>query len=773
MSSESQSYTPSPPVPSSNVTPESCTRNPRIHRQSGIPSISRPLRGTPSPSPDIGAQYLRTDGQATPKSIMSTGTGKMSARKPKATGYQILSKTHHGDDVYDKPTPAAGNSLSYISSSRRQIASMPQDLPSNLQAQIDIDNDRLARGLASASPPIVDFTRFEDTYRGPRIGDLDGLVPHLNRSTAKAHAGIIKNGIRSSSTGEKPSLKTETPTPAMVGGRSAASLSVPGTAAFPASARKPDPRLIISSLRDVLGKSQRVEDYLDAFELLAAHQLDQLDFEERGALNAAFLERGKLDVKGRKGALVVLGEPIRKASMYSSTNVVLGGREHCLPIIAVNCIEELYRTGVFSIASTLPLRCPLIHGNPSSGIYQPHLFRSLPNRARLLELIGIFDSEVPLPGSTIRSRQSSGRTTVATPNAGFGINTSLHLESTPDICALLTTYLSSLPGPVLPPFMFRAVWDWCELDDDDDEHEESNRATPGPTATSAFGRRHGLPSTVPLARTYTSPAESTHILVAQLLLHLLPSPNFSLIIYLLAFFSQVALVREENGVGVEDLSRMFGGRIFGGGSIPSSTSQPAVEGRSAEEDVFNTTQTRREGEAMMSWFLRRWGLISEGLFDVVDDAEMGLFRRTLARKDSLGNDILSTWLSQDQYAGGGGGGEGRKAEGDDYDDVGRGALDAEEHQRCDDGKHHILTGPQKSPQPIPRIRLEAPQGHSTPKSKTATTWIKGKLRHNGANGAVQEIGIVDDYVVLSRTSTPTPTPKPNPLEDDTFDIARL
>jgi hypothetical protein len=95
--------------------------------------------------------------------------------------------------------------------------------------------------------------------------------------------------------------------------------------------------------------------------------------------------------------------------------------------------------------------------------------------------------------------------------------------------------------------------------------------------------------------------EANHLHIAHLLLHLLPSPNFSLLIYLLAFFSQVALVREENGVGVDDLSRMFGGRIFGGAtsSLSSSTSRNAASG-SMDDPIFNTTQTRREGEAMMA-----------------------------------------------------------------------------------------------------------------------------------------------------------------------------
>ena len=86
-----------------------------------------------------------------------------------------------------------------------------------------------------------------------------------------------------------------------------------------------------------------------------------------------------------------------------------------------------------------------------------------------------------------------------------------------------------------------------------------------------------------------------HFHITQLLLHLLPSPSFSLLVYLPAFFSQVALVREENGVGV------FGGRIFGGGTSSwSSSTRGNATSSGVDDKVFNTTQTRREGEAMMA-----------------------------------------------------------------------------------------------------------------------------------------------------------------------------
>ena len=156
---------------------------------------------------------------------------------------------------------------------------------------------------------------------------------------------------------------------------------------------------------------------------------------------------------------MVLGEPIRKASVYSPTTMVLGGREHELLIVIVNCIEELYHTGerVFSM-KPLALTRNLRHlpTQPVSNSSKP---------LSLLELINIFDSEGQPPGSIVRSRRPSGQKSA--PVSGFRSQTSCHLESTPDICALLTAHLSSLPEPILSTFLLLPIWDWCVLEEDE------------------------------------------------------------------------------------------------------------------------------------------------------------------------------------------------------------------------------------------------------------------------------------------------------------------
>ncbi|EDR07636.1 uncharacterized protein LACBIDRAFT_327503 [Laccaria bicolor S238N-H82] len=418
---------------------------------------------------------------------------------------------------------------------RPRFASLPHPIPSELQAQIDIDNDRIARGLAS--PPLTDFSTFEDTYRGPRGKGFEGLFAPSVEPKIKP---ILKRN-RSLSAGVSNAQKTFSPL----------NLS---------SDRKPDPRRIVAALEQVLNLGpQDVGEHLDIHELLGMHQLDQLNFEERDAIRSQTFHGGRQAMQD----LTVFGEHLRKVSIYASISVVLGGRDHELPVVVVSAVEELYRT----------------------GIYQHNLFRTLPNRARLLQLISIFDSQRQPAGEGTRHRIPSGE--LPNPPSGFGADTSLHLESTPDICALLSTYLASLPEPILLPTLFRAVWDWCGV-------AEENNDLDGPHR---FSSR--------LIATQTHETDSTRIKTAQLLLHLLPSPNFSLLVYLLSFFSQVVLVREENGLGVEDVGRMFGGRIFGGGTTRKH------HGSGGER--------RREGETMMCWFMNRWGTISEGLFNVVEE----------------------------------------------------------------------------------------------------------------------------------------------------------
>jgi hypothetical protein len=242
---------------------------------------------------------------------------------------------------------------------------MPHPLPSAIQALINIDNDRHARGIAS--PPIVDFTRFEDTYRGPRGGNYEGLI-----ATRKAKAGDKYGGMRNSSIGVKPASKKTIHFDETYGTES-------DVAPHPAAQRKPDPRFVLAALKDILGLERETDEYLDGHEL-ALHQLDQLDFEELDVVIADFQRTGKLQIlqiQGRKGGLgsfFLLWFPLfidngsRSGFWETDTegfNLLVdsggtGWAEHELPIVIVNCIEELYRIG----KKTISMKCFLV--NPKS-----------------------------------------------------------------------------------------------------------------------------------------------------------------------------------------------------------------------------------------------------------------------------------------------------------------------------------------------------------------------------------------------------------------------
>ncbi|KAF8628612.1 hypothetical protein AX15_003806 [Amanita polypyramis BW_CC] len=253
------------------------------------------------------------------------------------------------------------------------------------------------------------------------------------------------------------------------------------------------------------------------------------------------------------GKTQVFGVPLRKVPKHASTNALFNGHELHLPLVVFNCVEELYRT----------------------GIYQPDLFRTLPNRQRLSELIHIFNSHNP--HRIYRSKNTRKEYN----------RTLLHRESTQDICALLSDYLYSLPEPVLPTYLFDAIWEWGGVGRD----TEDGDSRIGGDASSFIRESQCRNDTdsFPPKPYLLERSEITRITVVQHILYLLPSPNFSLLVYLLAFFSHVIMMQDVNGVSVQELGRLFGKCLFGGG---------------------------KDGKAVLCWFLKRWSPLSSVLFGV-------------------------------------------------------------------------------------------------------------------------------------------------------------
>jgi len=198
---------------------------------------------------------------------------------------------------------------------KRRAASMPEPSSKTLEnAQMDIwhqgDSFAPRSCLASGSPPIVDFTRFEDRYRGSGR-DYDGLLTASRESRSDAGKGkdspsfrfggskgriqsdqyvgdakIPTNSIEGHDSDVKMTSKIYGPIGNLDGARMRESGcggvemingGVDGST-IPASERKPDPRLVVDSLYNVLGTMANVRQFLDVDDLAKMHEDDRKDF---------------------------------------------------------------------------------------------------------------------------------------------------------------------------------------------------------------------------------------------------------------------------------------------------------------------------------------------------------------------------------------------------------------------------------------------------------------------------------------------------------------
>ncbi|KAJ7696476.1 hypothetical protein B0H17DRAFT_1329162 [Mycena rosella] len=281
-----------------------------------------------------------------------------------------------------------------------------------------------------------------------------------------------------------------------------------------------DPRTLLRTLNTLLDpKSQRIPDFLDVDHLMALHDRDVMEREQRDAIKMKARSDRALGIILCSG-LTVFGSSLRQATMYASNGTVLGGYEHDLPIVVFRCVQELCR----------------------HGFHDPTPPK--PDRDRLLALISAFDSEPQ-----------------------FGATMPLDCPSElREIYALLTTYLFALPEPILSSEMFEALWAWCVLPSlrSTEFLEDDNRA------------RRPVPT-------------DAGVHIAQLLLRLLPLPNFSLIVYMMGFFQRLPhLVTED-----------VGRAVFAGGCAKPGSSP---DGRAERT------------ETMMRWLLDRWDRIFKELF---------------------------------------------------------------------------------------------------------------------------------------------------------------
>lgn len=246
-----------------------------------------------------------------------------------------------------------------------------------------------------------------------------------------------------------------------------------------------------------------------------------------------------------------------------------------------------------------------ISNSRKSGIYQRGLFRDLPNRERHLKLIGRFDN-----------------------GPSYGQDYSLHTQTMPDTCALLSSFLSSMGHPLLPPGLFASFYEWCILPSvtrADADQTPQKECLISPQMRWQLSRRST--SEYILLRGIEDEEETSQISIAQTLLRMIPTQNLSLLIYLFAFLTQIPLT-PENGLTLEDIGNLFGVRLMGG--------------------------TKLQARTMLVWILMRWHKISSTLFDDIPapDVHPGSSDPLeLRRCSTTTQDSMDSWMSSSSRGG--------------------------------------------------------------------------------------------------------------------------
>ncbi|KAF7789295.1 hypothetical protein EIP86_000239 [Pleurotus ostreatoroseus] len=276
------------------------------------------------------------------------------------------------------------------------------------------------------------------------------------------------------------------------------------------------------------------------------------------------------------------GAHVQDLPTTAMTRVSIGGYAHVVPLVVNACVEELYRTGA----------------------YKPHLFRSLPNRTRLYELVARFDLPAP-PNLANELNDPSTKIYAKTP--------SLHSEQTADLCALLVTYLSALPDSLIHRSLCDGLWAWCVSPSIIRQEQRIQRNCEDEASESEYDTTEDEDENAPSYNTrlrqmeferMNIPPLKVQILIAQHVLLLLPPRHFSLLAHLMTFFATL-LVSPENGLSADDIGRIFGPIVM--------ARKHHTQGGGDEEDAG---QTRRVGDMRekerktMVWLVNHWERIS-------------------------------------------------------------------------------------------------------------------------------------------------------------------
>ena len=268
-------------------------------------------------------------------------TSRLTALKKKT--YHVLSLAH-GDKHEDGllKTDVAGTS-SVSPAEKRRAVSMPAP---NHQQQTHMDglphraDPDFARGyLASGSPPLVDFTRFEDRYRSPS-SDYNGLITISNGNKSPKAMSLngseVDNDVFARIGNE------------IVGGPSEMLRNSSGRdVLYPANERKPDPRLIIDALESS-SDAAYIRCLLDVDDIMRIHNADQQDLH----LRERNIERGRKNAVATTRSEFLLNLVLRTMDDF---------RDSCIRRVDSKCVQVRIDAGHSwrkRICSTY-CRCPL------------------------------------------------------------------------------------------------------------------------------------------------------------------------------------------------------------------------------------------------------------------------------------------------------------------------------------------------------------------------------------------------------------------------------
>ncbi|BGP28565.1 Type II inositol 1,4,5-trisphosphate 5-phosphatase [Rhodotorula toruloides] len=164
----------------------------------------------------------------------------------------------------------------------------------------------------------------------------------------------------------------------------------------------------------------------------------------------------------------------------------------------------------------------------------------------------------------------------------YGEHHDLSIESIHNVTSLLKRYLRDLPEPVLDQRLWRLFQAACV------------------DSTNSLKAR---------------------IASAQIILRLFPTPNFSLLVYLVAFLSQMPLF-PENKLSLATVSGIFGAMIMA--PRPAPQKKPAkgemvISGPG--ESVESAGAMAKKGEAALRWLLEHWSSVADGLLDADFDID--------------------------------------------------------------------------------------------------------------------------------------------------------